>query len=95
MPDTDFEALDNPQDPNHPMVTPHRADLPAENDDYAEGQRIHDEEIADKKVEQGYGDRDGEVTEVNGPDDRTETGTPSDGAGANEGKTIKGGEAPR
>lgn len=77
---SDREALDNPQDPDHPMVTPHRADLPDEHDDYAEGREIHDEEIAAMKR--------GEP--VNGPEDRTETGSPSDGAAANEGKVVDG-----
>lgn len=75
------EELDDPQNPNHPMVTPHRADLPEENDEYAEGQRIHDDEIAEMK----RGER-----QVNGPEDRTETGSPSDGADANEGKVVGG-----
>lgn len=86
----DREELDDPQNPNHPMVTPERADLPVENDNSA-AQARHDEEIAKMKVEAGYGDQELTTDAVNGPDDRSETASPSDGVSANEGKTVGGG----
>lgn len=74
----DRKDLDDPQSPNHPMTTPHRVD--AEGDERAaaakEGQRIHDEEIAAMKR--------GETVDVDAGDQPDVSGTPSEGAGAND-----------